>query len=759
MKWVKRGLWMLLILGLLLASALVAVVVFVDPNDYRDEISRAVEEKTGRPLHIDGDLALSVFPWLGLEVNQVALDNPEGFSDERFASVERLNVKVALMPLFSLQVRVGEVQLIGLRVNLEKRADGATNWDDLAGGAEAAPEQPASDPESAPEPSGASAVADFYVAGLDIRDAGITWRDKTTDTLTRIEHLNLETGTLRLGDPADFKLRFALRNENPKLIAGVDAAGTVHADPAAERYAVSGLTLDLKAGGAPVPGGDQALALTLERAEVELADQRASVDGLHLNGDGVNARVSVRAAGITGEAPEVTGRLDADIVTLRHLLGNLSVAVPVTADPATLGPARLATAFTAGKDRLVLEELEFRFDDSVLNGRASVENVEAPAVRFALALDRIDADRYLPPPAEEAAPDEPPEAKGEPDPAIELPVEMLRELDVEGTFDIGQLRVMNLAMNNIQTGVKAKDGRVDLEPLALDLYEGSFSGQAGLDASGEQPVYTAKAALGDLQFGKLLNDFLKDRGFVEGTAGFEVSLETAGVRVSELKKALDGALSFAIRDGTLQGVNIGEKIREARAKLRREEYTPSGQPRQTDFASLAGEADIDDGVVKLKTVKMASPAMRASTGGSANLVTETLDMTIDAYLVGTSTGQGGKTVKEVDSLHVPLIVKGPFTGPDIKIDWDAVLGAAKKKELEAAKAELEREKAEAKAELERKKAEMAAERKRKEEQARAELERKKAEKEAELQRKRKEAEEAKKKELEDKVKNRLDKLF
>ena len=46
----------------LIGVALVLVVVFVDPNDYRDDIERMVEQKTGRELTLSGDLKLSVFP-------------------------------------------------------------------------------------------------------------------------------------------------------------------------------------------------------------------------------------------------------------------------------------------------------------------------------------------------------------------------------------------------------------------------------------------------------------------------------------------------------------------------------------------------------------------------------------------------------------------------------------------------------------------------------------------------------------------------
>ena len=68
--YVAAGLIGLVVIGLVL------VVVFVDPNDYRDDIEKLVEEKTGRELTLSGDLKLSVFPWIALESGPASLGDP-----------------------------------------------------------------------------------------------------------------------------------------------------------------------------------------------------------------------------------------------------------------------------------------------------------------------------------------------------------------------------------------------------------------------------------------------------------------------------------------------------------------------------------------------------------------------------------------------------------------------------------------------------------------------------------------------------------
>src|SRR5262245_3909957 len=83
----------------LVVIAMIAVVVFVDPNDYRDDIARLVEDKTGRKLTIDGELHLSVFPWLALTTGAASLGESPGFGTEPFVAIKEARVGVRLLPL------------------------------------------------------------------------------------------------------------------------------------------------------------------------------------------------------------------------------------------------------------------------------------------------------------------------------------------------------------------------------------------------------------------------------------------------------------------------------------------------------------------------------------------------------------------------------------------------------------------------------------------------------------------------------------
>ena len=104
---------------------------FIEPNDFKPEISAAVKDNTGRELILEGDLKLSLFPWIGISTGKIALGNAEGFQDQPFATAEESNVKVKLLPLLSKKIEVKRIVLKGLALNLAKNKQGITNWDDL----------------------------------------------------------------------------------------------------------------------------------------------------------------------------------------------------------------------------------------------------------------------------------------------------------------------------------------------------------------------------------------------------------------------------------------------------------------------------------------------------------------------------------------------------------------------------------------------------------------------------------------------------
>ncbi|MEW5057377.1 MAG: AsmA family protein [Cycloclasticus sp.] len=251
----------------LLVLAVIAVPMVVDPNDYREEIQQAVKEKTGRDLLINGELSLSVFPWLGVGINQVSLSNADGFKDNYFAQIEQANIKIKLLPLISHQIDVSTIVLKGLTLNLAKNQQGVTNWADLAKPSAKKATQATTAPDNAPSGAELAAIA---IGGVEIVDANVNWFDASNNENYRLIDLELTTESLSLGKPMAVDLAFTVDSSQPKVTARLELTGDLLINEALNRFNFHNMKLAIDAAGEPIPNGtmqvDLASQLTVDLA-------------------------------------------------------------------------------------------------------------------------------------------------------------------------------------------------------------------------------------------------------------------------------------------------------------------------------------------------------------------------------------------------------------------------------------------------------------------------------------------------------------
>ncbi len=685
MKKLIKGIVGLVVAGVvLIVAAVVILPMLIDADDVKKQLTAQVKEQTGRDLSIPGEVKLSVFPWLGASLGTASLGNAQGFTDPVFASTEKVDVRVKLMPLLDRRLEMDTIVIHGLTLNLERNKQGKGNWEDLAaGGGAGAPAKPAGGGDAG---GGAPALAGFAIGGVDIRDGTVRFTDRAAGQAYAVSNLALTTGSVTPGEPVDLDLGFDVSSDAPAMQGRVTAKATVDADPAAQTARVSGLVLDASLQGDGLPGGKLAATVAADAA-FDGAKQTLAVSNLKAELLDLTATGTLQATGL-GAKPAFSGELALAEFSPRKLLVALGQPPVDTADDKVLTRASLNTRLSGGADALALKPLTLKLDDSTLEGEARVADFAKPALRFALALDAIDADRYLPP-GKEAPPATPGAAAGA---AGELPVETLRGLDVAGTFRAGKVRIAKLNLSELAATLNAKDGLIKLTPVSAKLYEGGYSGNITLDARKDVPLLGLDETLQGVKLGPLLTD-LQGKAPITGTANLNAKLSAKGTAPDAVKRTLNGTASFQLLDGALQGVNIGRMIREARAKLKGEQLESAAEPAQTDFAEITGTATITDGVVNNPDLNAKSPLLRLSGKGTASLPEESIDYRATATLVATSQGQGGKDLGDLAGVPIPVHVTGTFTQPKYGLDTQGMAEAfakSKAKEVvDAQKAKVE----------------------------------------------------------------------
>ena len=749
MKLVKRLLLGLTILAVLLIGGVFLALNLIDPNDYRDKIQSVAMEQTGRALAIDGDIKLNYFPWAGFTLGQTSLANAEGFGDAPFAKIDSAQLKVKLLPLFKKAVIVDTVQLAGLSLDLQRAADGSTNWDDLVKGDTNSGTDTATGntEETQPEePATGGSLQDLSIGSVIIENAEIQWRDQQNNTDATLTQFNLQSDEIALGKPFSFATDFAVNSTSASVAANVDGSGQINVDLDNQRYRLSALKLATTASGDAVPVQDFSLNLNGD-VDADLNAQTVSVTSLMIDTIGVQLNGDVQITQLNSE-PAISAQLKSNTVNPRQLAQKLDIELPASQDPQALTAATIDVALTANAGANAtsakLEKLSIVLDDTTIDGQATLANLAAPVppVVFQLNVDAIDIDRYLP--AATDAPDAVTETQdtgvesantgnaNAGDTPIALPIELMRQLNVDGMIRVGRLKFSNMNSEQIEVPVKAQQGVVSLDGFSASMYEGAIQTTASVDVNGSAPVYQVKSGIKNVQAGLMLEDMLQDTAPISGEAVITSNLSTSGDTLNQLISNLNGRYTSDFTDGALHGINIGYQLRRARSLFSNADDIDQEPVSKTDFSALHVSADINNGVIRSDDLDIRAPALRVAGNGVVDLPQEQIDYTVTTKVVGSVEGQGGQDLDDLKGVSASIPIRGTFE--QLSTDFAGTIFAAMKQDFansakDAAKARAREERdrlkaeAQAKADAARREAEqkLQAEQARAEERAREEL--------------------------------------
>ena len=687
----------------LIVIALVLVVIFVDPNDYRDDIAQLVKDKTGRELTLTGDLKLSVFPWIAIETGAASLGDAPGFGPEPFVSIRGARVGVRLMPLLSGKIEVGNVKLDGARIRLITDEQGRDNWADLGEGD--GTETPAAESTTSEVPT---------IAGLEISDAAVVMENRQEKSRREVRDFHLKTGRLASGEPFPLALDFVLdqdktmsakvkigatvtadlernthRLADPEIDLTVSGQGypadgvpvqvrakAIEADLGKELYRLDALTVKttwksdgLPAAGVPVTFGAQDCNVNLAAQTLELVGLDADAAGAHITGSLTGAEIV--------DAPAFKGSLKLDPLSLREWLPKLGIDAPKTTDPNVLKQLSFAGNVKLTKASAEVGDIVMKLDDTTLRGMLGVADFASKALRFDLNVDRINADRYLPPPSET------PKAKDAKEPPTEIPVEMLRKLNARGQLAVGEAIFAGIKFTKLRLGVNARDGKARFYPSEASMYGGQYRGDIGIDATTNVARVTLDEHVSGVNFAPLFKDMFETER-VSGKGSANIKLAGAGRNSDDIMKSLDGAVDFKVADGALEGADLWYEIRRARAVIKQQAIPerPSGAPR-TPFSALTGTGTMNDGVLTNKDLNVAMQYLKVTGEGNVNLPANSLDYRLVTTVLkipreGADTAQ----MQDMVDAQIPVKVSGALTDPKVRPDVESYLKGEVKKKVE-----------------------------------------------------------------------------
>ena len=272
-----------------------------------------------------------------------------------------------------------------------------------------------------------------------------------------------------------------------------------------------------------------------------------------------------------------------------------------------------------------------------------------------------------------------------------IPVETLRNLQVDGTLALNKFKINNLRMSNVNVDVKASGGKVRISPLKLAMYDGALNAALSMDVSRPTPHTTLTVDLSTFSLRPFLNDLTGKEG-LGGLLNVKTSLDTSGATLGDILAALSGSFAMNLKDceidkagqfdnsvllplqsistslapliqalSTLSSLNLGNSL-------------PRLGGSEDKLASVVMDASAKSGMVTFKTLEVLYPHLRINgQGGTMNLRDMTLNYPFTAKIVDSGKGQSATVDKETAAMTIPVDCRGSLQSPTCVPDPTAII--------------------------------------------------------------------------------------
>ena len=337
---------------------------------------------------------------------------------------------------------------------------------------------------------------------------------------------------------------------------------------------------------------------------------------------------------------------------LREFLRGTGRQLPAMADGNALSRAELVSRLSGTANSLALEELTLKLDDSTFTGRIAISDFARQALRVDLKGDRLNLDRYLPPPSRTSrpapraerseehraaavgsgstrCPTHRPSGHGR---ASVLPLDQLRKLDSEVSLAIGSLTAMQLPLEGFSLKARARNGQLNLQELRGGLYGGRGQqrqprrapGPAAADAAEPLQRRANRAPAG--KPGR--------RGGGQGLLNLDADLRTRGNSQKAWVDNLNGKVGFIIDNGVLVDANLEQQLCRAIATLNRKPLSSEPRSKDTPFRELKGNLTLRNGVASNPDLKASIPGLTVNGSNDVDLRVLGMDYRVGIVIEG-----------------------------------------------------------------------------------------------------------------------------
>lgn len=645
-----------------------------DINSYKGQIEKYASQAIGHDVKLVGKMSLKKSLTPTLELRDVEISSGEGFQSPNLAIIKNAEVRLNLQALFQDIFQVDSVELRDVRVFLEKNKSGQNNW--------TVQKETQSKQAAAARPTLSKKVTkdiQVRVNSIVLKNVDLNYSDPVDGVnedvhfseLSLAHLINLDAAFTYKNEP--FILKGSIKNlmdviKNPRTfnftfdVTAYGVKSTISGD-LRDLKKWNNMTLNIRSSGKNLQKTAQYFMDAAAVPPVDFELQTAlRISPQQLLAEGA---MSFLKGGLkTSFSGEVKNRKTMETE------GRISIDAADAAFLKTYGirPFTFESSFSfKNKNTLAFSNINMMADETDIDGQLTITMGDVPSLTGSLRSRYFNLTNVLAQDSKtlsETASSETKTAEKLVFSTAPLNTEALKKVNLNLQVIIDNLYVKNVIQKYpaIAATIRLQDGALNVAlNEGTQVAEGGVVGQMSLSSEQNGALKTELKLIGqglEINQIKALQDDMK-----EGMFHFNLNLTAEGKTAHDLASTLDGHFLMIAHESELfsrwldslplNTLALGEKL------IPRAEYDRQFLYLKSAVLNLT----IQDGIIYLdKKAAMETNLLNLVLDGTINLKNEQLNVQLIPM------APKGKTSELANLMSQFVLIKGPFTKPQIQID-------------------------------------------------------------------------------------------
>lgn len=608
----KRFLTTLAILLVVILAGLTALVLLINPNDFRGYLVDRVEKQSGYKLTLQDDMRWHVWPKLSIISGKMSLTAPG--AEMPLITADNMRLDVELLPLFSHQLEVKEVMLKGAVVRqtpeskaIPKISPPSTHRD-------------ISRPVIEPRANNWQ----LNIAKVKISDSLIIWQMKDGEQLN-LRDINL---SLKTDDKKQVSLEMSTKvnRDRREITLNVAADADMNRYP----YQVTGniTQLDYALSGVGIPENGIAGRLTSDFTIQNEGARKISLDNLNLtaNDSQLQGNISAEFADTTRYQVDLKG----DVLNLNTLLPEL--ATTNVSENALLTPTtdnHISPSFSL-------------FSTAHAAPAPNATIMAKPVITSVI----VESKEY----------------------------DLTHWSNIEFTLKLAlnKLFYKNLEINNFKLDALNNPNSLNIQTLTGQVLQGDFSLPTVISTSIVPAHISMDITMNNIPLQPLLRVFNQPENF-SGLISAKGNLEGAGYNRKAFYHYWQGTLNTSVSQFKMQGLNVPQVIQQSVAQATDKVIYPEDIESYTQADNVIAQFKLSPkGKVTVNSLDAQADAYQIKGQGKVDLQRHDLDVML---LVNIKKGWGKENefIRQLAKIEIPLRLYGDWNAIQYELNIEKLL--------------------------------------------------------------------------------------